>query len=137
MGKRIHSADSVADGGPWQGYRDIQAHPLIGSPPGSTDVPEWLSDDGLTLYFISARATGADVYVTTRAATNAPFETARLETTLSSSDLEDGLTFPSRAALEANGCIGDGYLQREQGQPPTRRWYRFFVCLGAPCDLGP
>jgi len=90
------------------------------------DVPQWLSDDGLTLIFSS----GGNLFQTTRSSLDTDFEAGT-----PISNLEDDMvasvsfTLPSQAYLNANPG-GYGYLVRHYN---PFQWYRVPVCVGAPC----
>jgi len=138
-GPLTQTAVRLDDGGYGQLVNQDTVSPGLGVE--GQEVPQWLSDDGLTLFFRSLRqpATGmrdqdhARLYRATRAAPDAPFECAAPVLNPTPSMDDETLTMPSMATMEANGCEADGFLHR-RGRPNTpHAWFRVRVCVGHPC----
>jgi len=120
----LWTARAINTADPALGFTDFMRHPRAST--AMQDVPQWLSDDGLTLIFSS----GGNLFQTTRSSLDTDFEAGT-----PISNLEDDMvasvsfTLPSQAYLNANPG-GYGYLVRHYN---PFQWYRVPVCVGAPC----
>lgn len=98
------------------------------------ELPQWLSDDGLTVIFTSGNATARQPYRATRSSTAEDFGPRELLTGFfTATEKADSFTIPATRYLEENGCQGDGYAARELVDQSSYEWRTFKVCLGSAC----